>query len=301
MRLSVFTAGVLLTGVAVALAQNPPMQPPPPMSPGMVPHIMLAPPPGTEKPEGVQISPNYDEAKDQVVDLFFNMMDTNKDGQLSKDELNAWVAGVMIPPPDGMMPPPGEMPPPPPPGDAPPSGMMPPPGPMSPGMMPPSGMMPPGMMPPPPSGMMPPPGEMPPPGPPPMGMMGGMVPPDCSAELVNSELLPQAENVTCGSSEGNLLFRTVCNMPGFDSQAVSLPDGRDADCFGIESQTSGVVVFTIYPESDPSNLIFDSTRDGLHNIGAVHLGDTGVYRIDLDEAASDPNAKVTVRFVDHAE
>lgn len=133
------------------------------------------------------------------------------------------------------------------------------------------------------------------------GMMGDKVPPECSAELVNSELLPQAENVPCGTTTGNLLFRTVCNMPGFDSQAISLPDGRDADCFGIESQTSGVVVFTIYPESDPGNLIFDSTRDGLHNLGAVHLGDTGVYRIDLDEAASDAGARITVRFVDHAE
>lgn len=140
-------------------------------------------------------------------------------------------------------------------------------------------------------------GEMPPP----MGMMGDKVPPECSAELVNSEMLPQAENVACGSSSGNLLFRTVCNMAGFDSQAISLPDGRDADCFGIESQTAGVVVFTVYPESDPSNLIFDSTRDGLHNIGAVHLGDTGVYRIDLDEAASDPGARVTVKFIDHPE
>lgn len=134
-----------------------------------------------------------------------------------------------------------------------------------------------------------------------MGMMGDMVPPDCSAELITNEQLPQAENVTCGSSTGNLLFRTVCNMPGFDSQAISLPDGRDADCFGIESQTPGPVIFTIYPESDPSNIIFDSTRDGLHNIGAVHLGDSGVYRIDLDETASVPGAKVTVRFIDHPE
>lgn len=277
-------AGILLASAAAVGAQDPPMPPMPPMSPGMGPHMMIMPPPGTPPPEGMQMPEDPMQAQDMVFDTMFMMMDTDHNGELSRMELRAWVAGIMVPPmlPSGMMPPPGEMPPPPLPGDAPPSGMMPPPGPMSPGMMPP-------------------PGEMPPPGPPPMGMMGGMVPPDCSAELVNSELLPQAENVTCGSTTGNLLFRTVCNMPGFDSQAVSLPDGRDADCFGIESQTSGVVVFTIYPESDPSNLIFDSTRDGLHNIGAVHLGDTGVYRIDLDEAASDPNAKVTVRFVDHAE
>jgi len=152
-------------------------------------------------------------------------------------------------------------------------------------------------------GTQPPPGMMPPSGPPPTGgMKGDRVPPECSAELVNREMLPQAENVPCGTATGNLLFRTVCNMPGFASQAISLPEGRNADCFGLEGQPGpGVVVFTIYPESDPANLIFDSTRDGLFNIGAVHLGDTGVYRIDLDEAASDPGASVTVRFVDHPE
>ena len=137
--------------------------------------------------------------------------------------------------------------------------------------------------------------------PPPPGEMGGMAPPECSAEVLNNELQPQATNAPCGTTEGNLVFRTVCNMPGFANQAISLPDGRDADCFRIESQGGGAVVFKIFPESDPTNVIFDSTRDGLEHINAVHLGASGVYRISLDEKASGPGAKVTVAFVDHPE
>ncbi|MEW6752795.1 MAG: hypothetical protein AB1505_17725 [Candidatus Latescibacterota bacterium] len=128
------------------------------------------------------------------------------------------------------------------------------------------------------------------------------VPPECTSELFTSEMGPQQTNVPCGSQEGNEVFRTVCNTTGFNSQAISLPAGRMASCFGIEAMTPNLVVFTIYAEADPGGAIYDTRRDGLENIGNVALvADAGdaVYRIELDMAESDPGARVTVRFNDH--
>lgn len=127
------------------------------------------------------------------------------------------------------------------------------------------------------------------------------LPPECTQALRSSEQRPQAQDAACGASAGQLLFRTVCNAPGCDSQAIALPDGRDADCFGIEALTPGSVSFSIYPESDPANALYDSRRDGLRDLARLRLADTGVYRIDLDEAGSAPDARVTVRYVDHPE
>lgn len=163
--------------------------------------------------------------------------------------------------------------------------------------MPPEGMKPPEGMPP--AGFMPPDGGPPPEG----GPFAGLPdPPVCDDSMVSSEMLPQAVDSPCGTSMGNLIFRTVCNAPGYNSQAISLPAGRTASCFGIEAITKNVVIFKIYPEADPTTILFDSTRDGLENLGAVMgalapAADT-VYRIELDMAASAPDARVTVRFVD---
>lgn len=163
--------------------------------------------------------------------------------------------------------------------------------------MPPEGPKPPEGMPL--DGPKPPEGFMPPEG----GPLAGLPdPPVCDGSMVSNELLPQAVDSPCGTSMGNLIFRTVCNAPGYNGQAISLPAGRTASCFGIEAITKNVVILKIYPEADPATLLFDSTRDGLENIGAVMgslapAADT-VYRIELDMAASAPDARVTVRFVD---
>ena len=127
-------------------------------------------------------------------------------------------------------------------------------------------------------------------------------PPECTDELVTSEMGYQEANVPCGGQEGNVVFRTVCNEEGYNSQAISLPADRMASCFGIEAMTKNKVVFVIYAEVDPGGLIYDSTRDGLENIGMVELvADDGdaVYRVELDMDESDPGARVTVRFNDH--
>jgi hypothetical protein len=125
---------------------------------------------------------------------------------------------------------------------------------------------------------------------------GTKVPPECTPELSSSELLPQAVDVPCGDAKGNLLFRTVCNTDCCRSQAISLPAGRTASCFRIESQTPSKVVITISAEAGGA-VLYDSRKDGLENIGKLVLGE-GVYRIEM-LPESDPGARATVAFVDH--
>lgn len=128
-----------------------------------------------------------------------------------------------------------------------------------------------------------------------------LLPPECSDELRRVEAQPQAQGVTCGAGAGQLAFRTVCNAPGHTSLAIQLPEGRDAACFGVEATTPQTPFFRIAAEGDPERVLFDSSRDRLDDLGQVYLADPGAYRIDLDEAASAPGARVTVRFVDYPE
>lgn len=322
-----FIACMLIVSVVSVSAQEPPMP--------MQPVLTLAPPPGTEKPEGFQVSGNPEEARQQIVDMFFDMMDVNGDGALSKEELKAWVVLPPFmpgmpggqppfppgpfppgtpPPPTGMMPPPGPFPPgtppPLPPGDMPPGPFPPgtppppPPGDLPPGAFPPPpppGDMPPGAFPPPPGDM--PPGAFPPPPgtpPPSTDMMppeGMKIPPECTPELSAAELLPQATDVPCGGDVGNLIFRTVCNADCCRFQAISPPAGRTASCFRIESMTPNRVVITIAKEAD-GTIVYDSRTDGLENIGRVVITGEAVYRIEM-LPESDPGARATVAFVDH--
>lgn len=71
------------------------------MHDGPPPMLVLMPPPDTEKPEGVEISENPEEAFGQIANIFFDMMDVDGNGELNRDELMAWAS----PPPmhDGGM------------------------------------------------------------------------------------------------------------------------------------------------------------------------------------------------------
>jgi len=195
-----------------------------------------------------------------VVDQVYKMIDKNGDGVLQKEEVLAWVKQAYPPGPNGE-----------------PAGMM---------------LVQPGAQPPP-----PPPGETammpPPPGPLP-------TPPPCSDALRTSEQNPQKTGVPCNGKEGNLLFRTVCNADGYDTQAITLPAGREAGCFGVEAITGGRIAFgirveggaTLYHSSSgpiPAGFVVTDTMPSA----------TGKYTIFLDRGASDPGAAVTVRFVDY--
>lgn len=124
--------------------------------------------------------------------------------------------------------------------------------------------------------------------------------PTCSAELADLEQRTQFPDMPCDAGAGTLRLRTVCNTEGFNSQTIYLPDGRDASCFRIEAQT-GHVEFAVYNESDPGTVIYNTRREGLADLGLLRLRDTGTYRIDLDMAASDAGARVSVACVSHPE
>lgn len=144
----------------------------------------------------------------------------------------------------------------------------------------------------------PPPGSPPPPPPPPGGVPD---PPMCDSNLRNSELMPQATNVPCGGKQGNLIFRTVCDNPPYDTVAITLPVGRMAGCFDIEAITKNKVVWGIRVEGGPDVYHAGMGPLALQNLKIFDNAPSaaGKYTIYLDKAKSDPGARITVRFVDH--
>ena len=126
------------------------------------------------------------------------------------------------------------------------------------------------------------------------------VPPECSDDLRNSELQPQ-ETIEKDGMTGNLIFRTVCNSPGWDNTAITLPAGRNASHFGIEAATMGKIFFGIGVEGGAPVW---TTADGKAAFVALHLtsaapSPTGNYVIIIDPAKSDPGARITVSLIDH--
>lgn len=126
------------------------------------------------------------------------------------------------------------------------------------------------------------------------------VPPECSDDLRNSELQPQG-TVEKDGQTGNLIFRTVCNSPGYESNAITLPAGRNASQFDVEAATMGKIFFGVGVEGGAP---IWTTADGKDAFHALHLtsaapSPNGKYVIMIDPAKSDPGVRVTVRFVDH--
>ncbi|HJN28078.1 MAG TPA: hypothetical protein QF604_09185 [Candidatus Latescibacteria bacterium] len=246
--------------------------------PPMHPEIVLGPPEGFEPPEGEEPPPMEmppEEMESMMVEKFFQFMDANGDGAVDFDEFMPWVRASHMPPP----PMDGE------------------------GMHGAEALRKLTDMEPPPDGMGPPPDGM---GPGPEGVEGGLLiegegdladlplAPECSDELRNNEQDPQAENVPCGDREGNLIFRTICNMPGFESQAISLPDGRGAGCFGLEA-LRGEIAFEIVAED---GTVLFNTNMGKEAYMGLHLEGPGVFEVRSVDGS--PDGGVTIRFTDVA-
>ena len=126
-------------------------------------------------------------------------------------------------------------------------------------------------------------------------------PPPCDEGVRESELSPQDVDVACGGSEsvGNLIFRTVCNEDPYNSEAISLPSGRAADCFEIEAIRGSGITFEIVEESTGTSMF--NTADGKHAFDTLVLtgGPSGtVYRINL-LSGDTSDASITIRFIDH--
>jgi hypothetical protein len=245
--------------LGVVQAQDDMMGDHPPMHPGVV----LGPPEGFEPPAdwtaGTMPPPpmpdDPEEARWIILDRFFKLMDADGSGAIEPGEFHAWVRDFHMPPPDGMM------------GD----------------------------------------GDMHNvdmhvrrPLHSDMGMMDGVlraradlhIAPECSDDLRSSEQGPQDEGVPCGDQEGNLIFRTICNTPGFESVAISLPDGRAAGCFGIEA-LRGEISFKIV--SEDGDHIWDTTM-GKESYRNLKLDGPGVFQVKSTGGSGDGG--VTVKFVD---
>ena len=113
----------------------------------------------------------------------------------------------------------------------------------------------------------------------------------CSDTLRERELSPREEGVGCRDHEGNLMFRTICNVPGFGAAAISLPAGRAASCFGLEALT-GSIGFEIV--SEDGHKVWDLSM-GPESYEHLKL-DEGIYHIKATSGESD--GAVTISFVD---
>lgn len=226
------------------------------------PEVVLGPPEGVEPPEGTPMPVTPEEG----LDMFFDVL-AGPDGVVDKDEFLGWVRHFHMPPPEMMDP------------DMDGAGMDPA---MDPDMGDPMGE-----------------------GPPPEGMSGLHEddpeladlphPPVCSADLQALEMGPQEEGYPCGDRDGNLIFRTICNMPGFDMAAITLPENRGAGCFGIEA-LRGHIDFQIVSAADGS-VVWDTSmgKEAYHEL-KLDGGPGAVYHIQA--IGGSPDGSVTVRFVD---
>ena len=126
-------------------------------------------------------------------------------------------------------------------------------------------------------------------------------PDECGETLSTTERSPIAEGVSCGGSDsvGNQLNRTVCNVAPYNSSAISLPEGRAADCFRIAAIKGHNITFEIIKEADGS-VIFDTSMGKAAFDTLVLIGEPGdtVYRINLT-GADEADASVTLEFIDH--
>ena len=276
-RKLIIACAIMGLSLGVVQAQDDMMGDEPPMHP----EVILGPPEGFEPPEDMPPPPMDDPeaAKEMMLETFFNFMDADGSGAVDLDEFHKWVIDFHMPPPpgdmgdDGMGPPPDDM------GD---DGMCPPPDDMDD------------------DGMGPPPDDMSDD----EGMMDGFLhagegdladlnlAPECSDDLRDSEQGPQAEGIPCGDMEGNLIFRTICNMPGYESVAISLPDGRGAGCFGIEALT-GVIGFEIVNED--GDLVWEMEM-GKESYRDLKLDGPGVFQVK--STGGSPDGALTIKFVD---
>jgi hypothetical protein len=122
----------------------------------------------------------------------------------------------------------------------------------------------------------------------------------CSEQMWMSEESPQQANYYCAEAgvEGDLHYRSLCNVDGFALHHIGLPADRVASCFEIEHQV-GYTQFRIVDHVAGGVAVYSG--DG-SNIGGLVLDPAGVaraYDLQLDRAASSPDAAVTIRYVAH--
>ena len=268
-RIMFFACAAFLVSSAAAFADHHEGGPPP--HPDDKPVAVFAPPDGTPGPDMPAEPPASEaDAHDFMVDSFFDIW-AGDDGLIDRNEFNSWIIdfhappNMMGPPPEGDMEPPPE-------GDAEGDEHMDP-GPEG-DTEGDAGM----------TGDLLIAGE---------GDLAGLpVPPACSAEQQESEMLPQAEGHPCEDRDGNLNVLTICNMEGFEMAAISLPEERAAACFGLWA-LGGEISFEIVAEDGTP--VWD-TAMGKEAYMGLRLDGPGVFHVQATGGSAD--GSVTINFTD---
>ena len=102
----------------------------------------------------------------------------------------------------------------------------------------------------------------------------------------------------CNGNKGNEITHELTGAIGDNAMAISLPSGREAGCFSIESDAfiEGQIVEDTDPPEDPAPVMWHS-EDGDAALADLLL-EEGNYYVEIIKS-DDENAAITVVFIDY--
>ena len=110
---------------------------------------------------------------------------------------------------------------------------------------------------------------------------------------------PEWPSTECNGKTGNEVSRELTGAAGGYTVAISLPSGREAGCFSIESYAAIEVQIAeeTNPPEDPAPVMWHSD-DGEEALADLVL-EEGIYHVEVINS-NDENAAITVVFVDYS-
>ena len=108
---------------------------------------------------------------------------------------------------------------------------------------------------------------------------------------------PEWPEADCHGAKGNEITRQLTGADGENAVAISLPTGREARCFNIDSEAD--IEVQIIEESDPSSdpAVMWHSDDGEEALADLLL-EEGIYHVEV-LSADDESTDITVIFVDY--
>ena len=109
---------------------------------------------------------------------------------------------------------------------------------------------------------------------------------------------PEWPSTECNGNTGNEITRELTGAPGSNAVAISLPSGREAGCFSIESD-AGIEVQIIEETDPPEDLapVMWHSDDGEESLADLVL-EEGIYHVEII-SSDDESPAITVVFVDY--
>ena len=108
---------------------------------------------------------------------------------------------------------------------------------------------------------------------------------------------PEWSETDCHGATGNEITRQLTGANGEKTVAISLPKGREASCFNIDSEAE--IEVQIIEDSDPSSdpAVMWHSDDGEEALADLLL-EEGIYHVEV-LSADDESTDITVIFVDY--